>query len=111
MTGHGSKFGRKKEQAIAALLSHRNLEESAKGHTHHSPLGFRAFALAAAAFFARGGAFPGRHGLKAPFAADRPAAFSTLSSSVLEELQHVRRKLLGRDHARSAAGGSGRIRE
>jgi hypothetical protein len=30
MTGHGSKFGRKKEQAIAALLSHRNLEESAK---------------------------------------------------------------------------------
>ena len=30
MTGHGSKFGRKKEQAIAALLSHRNVEESAK---------------------------------------------------------------------------------
>jgi hypothetical protein len=30
MIGHGSKFGRKKEQAIAALLSHRNVEESAK---------------------------------------------------------------------------------
>ena len=30
MTGHGTKFGRKKEQAIGALLSHRNLEESAK---------------------------------------------------------------------------------
>ena|SRR5580700_1465466 len=30
MTGHGSKFSRKKEQAIAALLSHRNVEEAAK---------------------------------------------------------------------------------
>jgi hypothetical protein len=30
MNGHGSKFGRKKEQALAALLSHRNMEESAK---------------------------------------------------------------------------------
>jgi hypothetical protein len=30
MIGHGSKFGRKKEQAIAALLSHRNVEEAAK---------------------------------------------------------------------------------
>jgi hypothetical protein len=30
MTGHGTKFGRKKEQAIAALLSHRNVEEAAK---------------------------------------------------------------------------------
>jgi len=30
MNGHGSKFGRKKEQALAALLSHRNVEESAK---------------------------------------------------------------------------------
>jgi DNA-binding MurR/RpiR family transcriptional regulator len=30
MNGHGSKFGRKKEQAIAALLTHRNVEESAK---------------------------------------------------------------------------------
>jgi hypothetical protein len=29
MTGHGSKFGRKKEDAIAALLTHRNLEEAA----------------------------------------------------------------------------------
>ena len=30
MTGHGTKFGRKKEQAIAALLAHRNVEEAAK---------------------------------------------------------------------------------
>jgi len=30
MKGHGSKFGRKQEQAIAALLSHRSVEESAK---------------------------------------------------------------------------------
>ena len=30
MTGHGIKFGRKKEQAIAALLAHRNVEEAAK---------------------------------------------------------------------------------
>jgi hypothetical protein len=30
MNGHGSKFGRKKEQALAALLSHRSVEESAK---------------------------------------------------------------------------------
>lgn len=30
MIGHGSKFGRKKDQALAALLSHRNVEESAK---------------------------------------------------------------------------------
>jgi hypothetical protein len=30
MNGHGSKFGRKIEQAIAALLLHRNLEEAAK---------------------------------------------------------------------------------
>ena len=30
MNGHGSKFGRIKEQALAALLSHRNVEESAK---------------------------------------------------------------------------------
>jgi hypothetical protein len=30
MTGHGTKFGRKKEQAIAALLTHRNLEEAAR---------------------------------------------------------------------------------
>jgi hypothetical protein len=29
MIGHGSKFGRKMEQAIAALLSHRSLEEAA----------------------------------------------------------------------------------
>jgi hypothetical protein len=28
-TGHGSKFARKKEQVIAALLSHRNAEEAA----------------------------------------------------------------------------------
>jgi hypothetical protein len=30
MTGHGAKFGRKKEEAIAALLTHRNLEEAAR---------------------------------------------------------------------------------
>jgi hypothetical protein len=30
MTGHGTKFGRKKEQAIAALLAHRTVEEAAK---------------------------------------------------------------------------------
>ena len=28
MTGHGAKFGRKKEEAIAALLSQRNIEEA-----------------------------------------------------------------------------------
>jgi hypothetical protein len=30
MTGHGTKFGRKKEQAVAALLSNRNVEDAAK---------------------------------------------------------------------------------
>ena len=30
MTGHGAKFGRKQEEAIAALLTQRNLEEAAK---------------------------------------------------------------------------------
>src|SRR5260370_1385967 len=30
MTGHGAKFGRKKEEAIAALLSQRNIEEAAR---------------------------------------------------------------------------------
>jgi len=30
MLGHGAKFGRKKEQAIAALLSHRNVEAAAR---------------------------------------------------------------------------------
>ena len=30
MKGHGTKFGRKKEEAIAALLSHRNIEEAAR---------------------------------------------------------------------------------
>ena len=30
MAGHGSKFGHKKEEAIAALLTQRNLEEAAK---------------------------------------------------------------------------------
>jgi hypothetical protein len=29
MTGHGSKFERKKEEAVAALLTHRNIEEAA----------------------------------------------------------------------------------
>ena len=30
MTGHGAKFGRKKEDAIAALLTHRTVEEAAR---------------------------------------------------------------------------------
>jgi transposase-like protein len=30
MRGHGAKFGRKKEEAIAALLSQRNVEEAAR---------------------------------------------------------------------------------
>jgi hypothetical protein len=30
MTGHGAKFGRKKEDAIAALLTNRTIEEAAK---------------------------------------------------------------------------------
>jgi hypothetical protein len=30
MTGHGAKFARKKEEAIAALLTQRNVEEAAK---------------------------------------------------------------------------------
>ncbi|MGO9013283.1 MAG: hypothetical protein ACLQPN_24565 [Bryobacteraceae bacterium] len=30
MLGHGAKFGRKKEQAIVALLTHRNVEEAAR---------------------------------------------------------------------------------
>ena len=30
MLGHGTKFGRKKEAAIAALLTHRNLEDAAR---------------------------------------------------------------------------------
>lgn len=30
MTGHGAKFGRKKEEAVAALLVHRSVEEAAK---------------------------------------------------------------------------------
>src|ERR1700687_3834550 len=30
MVGHGEKFGRKKEEAIAALLTQRNIEEAAK---------------------------------------------------------------------------------
>jgi hypothetical protein len=30
MVGHGAKFGHKKEQAVAALLSHRNVEEAAR---------------------------------------------------------------------------------
>ena len=29
MAGHGSKLGRKREEAIAALLTHRNIEEAA----------------------------------------------------------------------------------
>jgi hypothetical protein len=30
MTGHGTKFGRKQEEAIAALLVHRSIEEAAR---------------------------------------------------------------------------------
>lgn len=30
MKGHGTQFGRKKEAAIAALLTHRNIDEAAK---------------------------------------------------------------------------------
>jgi transposase-like protein len=30
MVGHGTKFGRKKEAAVAALLMHRNIEEAAR---------------------------------------------------------------------------------
>lgn len=30
MTGHGAKFGRKKEDAIVALLTHRTVEEAAR---------------------------------------------------------------------------------
>jgi transposase-like protein len=30
MKGHGTKFGRKKEEAIAALLAQRNMEEAAR---------------------------------------------------------------------------------
>lgn len=30
MNGHGAKFGRKKEEAIAALLTQRNMEEAAR---------------------------------------------------------------------------------
>ena len=30
MLGHGAKFGHKKEQAIVALLTHRNVEEAAR---------------------------------------------------------------------------------
>jgi hypothetical protein len=30
MIGHGAKFGRKKEEAIVALLTQRNIEEAAK---------------------------------------------------------------------------------
>ena len=30
MRGHGEKFGRKKEEAIAALLSHKSVEEAAR---------------------------------------------------------------------------------
>jgi hypothetical protein len=30
VTGHGAKFGRKQEEAIAALLSHRGIDEAAR---------------------------------------------------------------------------------
>ena len=34
MKGHGTKFGRNKEAAIAALLTHRNIEVSSQGCRH-----------------------------------------------------------------------------
>jgi len=34
MVGHGSKLGRKKEAAIAALLTQRNFEEAARRRHH-----------------------------------------------------------------------------
>jgi transposase-like protein len=30
MVGHGTKFGRKKEEAFVALLSHRSIDEAAR---------------------------------------------------------------------------------
>jgi hypothetical protein len=33
MLGHGAEFGHKREQAIAALLSHRNVDEAARAVT------------------------------------------------------------------------------
>jgi hypothetical protein len=33
MLGHGAKFGHKMEQAICALLAHRNVEEAARAVT------------------------------------------------------------------------------
>ena len=51
MKGHGTKFGRKKEAAIAALLTQRNIEEAAKavGIAHNTLLSWmkdREFAAA-----------------------------------------------------------------
>ena len=37
MTGHGAKFGRKKEEAIAALLTQRNVEEAARAAIEANP--------------------------------------------------------------------------
>jgi len=33
MLGHGAKFGHKQEQAISALLAHRNVDEAARAVT------------------------------------------------------------------------------
>jgi hypothetical protein len=35
MLGHGAKFGHKRERAIAALLSHRNVDEAARAVTEN----------------------------------------------------------------------------
>jgi hypothetical protein len=34
MKGHGAKFGRKQEEATAALLTQRNIDEAANGGRH-----------------------------------------------------------------------------
>jgi phenylalanyl-tRNA synthetase beta subunit len=41
MTGHGAKFGRKKEDAIVALLTHRTIEEAARSLTISTKTLFR----------------------------------------------------------------------
>jgi hypothetical protein len=33
MNGHGAKFGRKQEEATAALLTQRNIDEAANGRS------------------------------------------------------------------------------
>jgi hypothetical protein len=40
MTGHGGKFEPKKEEAIAALLTQRNVEKAARSHERTQQEGF-----------------------------------------------------------------------